>query len=40
MDEYIEILRHHVAENPPNYGSVLWWIATRKMSHRSKSGLE
>ena len=21
MNEYVEILKHHVAENPPNYGS-------------------
>lgn len=21
MDEYVEILKRHVAENPPNYGS-------------------
>ena len=21
MNEYVEILKHHIAENPPNYGS-------------------
>ncbi len=21
MYEYVEILKHHIAENPPNYGS-------------------